>query len=151
MCPKGTPKRTSRYQFYKTNRKYKVIIRYQILNSKYDGKENETQSLDTKREVCGGTREALAIRLGSPRPMWAELAQKTYMGSPRYAQSNVVGPIWPAKTYSYCGEKKVPPSNANNKKQKTNSHGRPAWTLPARARKIQAVPPEGRSYFWLAP
>ncbi len=25
-------------------------------------KENETQSLDTKCEVCGGTREALAIR-----------------------------------------------------------------------------------------
>ena len=27
----------------------------------YDRKEYETQTLDTKCEVCGGTREALAI------------------------------------------------------------------------------------------
>ena len=40
----------------------KINIRYQILNSIYNKEEYETQSLDTKIEVCGGTREALAIR-----------------------------------------------------------------------------------------
>ncbi len=35
-----------------------------MLNSNYNWKEYETQSLDTKCEVCGGTREALAIRRG---------------------------------------------------------------------------------------
>ena len=34
-----------------------------MLNSNYDRKQNETQSLDTKCEVCGGTREALAIHI----------------------------------------------------------------------------------------
>ncbi len=33
-----------------------------MIISNYERKENETQSFDTKCEVCGGTREALAIR-----------------------------------------------------------------------------------------
>ncbi len=37
-------------------------MRYEILNSNYNKKEHETQSLDTKCEVCGGTREAFAIK-----------------------------------------------------------------------------------------
>ncbi len=36
-------------------------IKYEILNSNYHRKEYETQSLDAQSEVCGGTREALAI------------------------------------------------------------------------------------------
>ncbi len=35
---------------------------YQISNFNQYRKQNETQSLDTKCEVCGGTFEALAIR-----------------------------------------------------------------------------------------
>ncbi len=37
-------------------------IRYQILDSIHNGKEHETHTLDTTCEVCGGTRETLAIR-----------------------------------------------------------------------------------------
>ncbi len=33
-----------------------------MLDSTYDRKQYETQSLDATCEVCGGTREALAIR-----------------------------------------------------------------------------------------
>ncbi len=37
-------------------------MKYEILNSNYHRKVYETESLYTKCEVCGGTREALAIR-----------------------------------------------------------------------------------------
>ncbi len=85
-------------------------IRYQIFDSIYDRKEYQTQLLDTKCEVCGGTREALAIR----RTLFYSVARPVE----QFYLSRVIShqPPYP---------------------QTTRPHRKPFCTIPFRARAIR--------------